>query len=64
VNAMVSVARGAAGMAVSELRREVLGVFGGRRVTANAAERLAAAVELGVRAGRLRVDAEGGVTAV
>ena len=64
VNAMVSVARGAAGMAVSELRREVLGVFGGRRVTASAAERLAAAVELGVRAGRLRVDAEGGVTAV
>ncbi|MEO6082209.1 MAG: DUF3320 domain-containing protein, partial [Umezawaea sp.] len=38
VNAMVAVARGAAGMEVGELRREVLAVFGGRRVTASAAE--------------------------
>ncbi|HWO66065.1 MAG TPA: DUF3320 domain-containing protein, partial [Umezawaea sp.] len=61
VNALVAVARGAAGMPVGELRREVLAVFGGRRVTASAAERLDAALEVGVRAGRLRVDPDGRV---
>ncbi len=61
VNAMVAVSRGAAGMAVGELRREVLAVFGGRRVTASAAERLDAALEMGVRTGRLRVDSDGRV---
>jgi hypothetical protein len=64
VNAMVAVARGAAGMVVGELRREVLAVFGGRRVTASAALRLDAALGLGVRGGRLRVGADGGVVAV
>jgi uncharacterized protein DUF4011/restriction endonuclease-like protein/AAA domain-containing protein/uncharacterized protein DUF3320 len=64
VNAMVAVARGAAGMEVGELRREVLAVFGGRRVTASAAERLGAALERGVAAGRLRVDVDGRVMAV
>lgn len=64
VNAMVAAVRGAAGMAVGELRREVLAVFGGRRVTASAAERLDAALELGVRGGRLRVDSAGRVVVV
>ncbi|MFC0068790.1 DUF3320 domain-containing protein [Umezawaea endophytica] len=61
VNALVAVARGAAGMPVGELRREVLAVFGGKRVTASAAERLDAALAVGVRAGRLRVDPDGRV---
>ncbi|HEX6345355.1 DUF3320 domain-containing protein [Umezawaea sp.] len=61
VNALVAVARGAAGMPVTELRREVLAVFGGRRVTASAAARLDAALDLGVRGGRLRVDPDGRV---
>jgi hypothetical protein len=64
VNALVAVARAAAGMPVGELRREVLAVFGGRRVTASAAERLDAALDVGVRAGRLRIDPDGRVVVV
>lgn len=54
-NAMVSIARASAGMGQEELRRVVLGVFGGRRLTASIADRLDAALELAVRAGRLVV---------
>jgi hypothetical protein len=64
VNAVVGVVKGAAGMSLGELRREVVGVFGGRRVTGGVAERVDAAVEVGVRAGRLRVDADGRVVVV
>ncbi|PRY34837.1 DUF3320 domain-containing protein [Umezawaea tangerina] len=64
VNALVSVARGSGGMPLAELRREVLGIFGGRRVTAGVGSRLDAAVEFGVRGGRLRVDPDDTVVAV
>ena len=62
VNAMVASARAAAWMPVTELYREVLGVFGGRRLTKGIAERLDAALALGVRSERL-VVADGVVTA-
>jgi hypothetical protein len=52
-NAVVAKVRGAAGMGLGELRREVLAVFGGRRVTAGLAGRLDAAVELAVGSGRV-----------
>ena len=56
VNAMVATTRASAGMNADELRRSVLAVFGGRRVTPSIGERLDAALHLGVRAGRLAVD--------
>ncbi|MFC0429797.1 DUF3320 domain-containing protein [Kutzneria buriramensis] len=57
-NAVVAKVRGAAGMGLGELRREVLAVFGGRRVTAGVAARLDAAVELAVASGRLVREGE------
>ncbi len=59
VNAMVDHSRVAAGMDVRELYREVLAVFGFRRMTARFEERLDSAVDLGVATGRLRVDDDG-----
>ncbi|GAA1298257.1 DUF3320 domain-containing protein [Pseudonocardia xinjiangensis] len=56
VNAMVAATRAAAGMSREELHREVLAVFGWRRRTRGATERMDAALELGVRSGRLRFD--------
>jgi hypothetical protein len=56
VNAMVPATRAAAGMPREELHREVLAVFGWRRRTRGATERMDAALELGVRSGRLRFD--------
>jgi SpoU rRNA methylase family enzyme len=56
VNAMVPATRAAAGMPREELHREVLAVFGWRRRTRGATERLDAALELGVRSNRLRFD--------
>jgi hypothetical protein len=56
VNAMVPATRAAAGMSREELHREVLAVFGWRRRTRGATERMDAALELGVRSGRLRFD--------
>ncbi|GAA1256297.1 DUF3320 domain-containing protein [Pseudonocardia aurantiaca] len=56
VNAMVPTTVAAAGMSREELHREVLAVFGWRRRTRGATERLDAALELGVRSGRLRFD--------
>ena len=43
-------------MPVEELHREVLGVFGGRRLTKGIASRLDAAFSLGMQAGRLTVE--------
>ncbi|HEY4457478.1 MAG TPA: DUF3320 domain-containing protein [Pseudonocardiaceae bacterium] len=62
-NAMVDSARAAAGMQVPELRRQVLGVFGGRRLTNNISERLNNALELGIKENLLAIDAGGTVTA-
>jgi hypothetical protein len=62
VNAMASVARAAAGMPAAELHRAVLGIFGGRRLTAGITERLDAALELGVKSRRLQMDSGGVVT--
>ena len=56
VNAMVALTRASAGMPVEELHREVLGVFGGRRLTKGIASRLDAAFSLGMQAGRLTVE--------
>ena len=61
-NAMVAAVQAAAGMQPSELRREVVGVFGGRRLTAGIIERLDAAMELGVTRNMLAIDAAGTVT--
>jgi hypothetical protein len=55
-NAMVASARASAGMPVVELQREVLAVFGGRRLTPGIAARLDDALALGQRLGRLVVD--------
>jgi hypothetical protein len=63
VNAMVDAARAAAGMQVPELRRQVLGVFGGKRLTNNISERLNNALELGTKQNLLTIDAGGTVTA-
>ena len=63
VNAMVDAARRAAGMQVPELRRQVLGVFGGKRLTNNISERLNNALELGTKQNLLTIDAGGTVTA-
>jgi hypothetical protein len=52
----VPATRAAAGMPREELHREVLAVFGWRRRTRGATERLDAALELGVRSNRLRFD--------
>ncbi|MQA13373.1 MAG: DUF3320 domain-containing protein [Pseudonocardiaceae bacterium] len=59
VNAMAEHARSAAGMPVRELHREVLAVFGFRRLTAGVEERLDSAVDLGITLGRLRIDQDG-----
>jgi hypothetical protein len=64
VNAMAASARAAAGMPTVELQREVLGVFGGRRLTAGITERLDAALALGVKSERLRIERTGIVVAV
>jgi hypothetical protein len=56
VNAMAGVARAAAGAERADLHRDVLAVFGWKRRTAGATERLDLALDLGVRAGRLRFD--------
>jgi hypothetical protein len=56
LNAMVASTRAAAGMPVEELHREVLAVFGGRRLTKRIAARLDAALALGVRSDRLAVE--------
>ncbi|WP_212612374.1 DUF3320 domain-containing protein [Pseudonocardia hierapolitana] len=58
VNAMAGVARAAAGAERGDLHREVLAVFGWKRRTAGVTERLDLALDLGVRAGRLRFDGE------
>jgi hypothetical protein len=57
VNAMASITRASAGADRDELRRLVLAVFGGRRLTASIADRLDAALDLGIRSGRLTVEA-------
>lgn len=59
VNAMAHHARIAAGMPVRELNREVLTVFGFRRLTSGIEQRLNSAVDLGVKVERLRVDRDG-----
>jgi hypothetical protein len=58
VNAMAGVARAAAGAERGDLHREVLAAFGWKRRTAGVTERLDLALDLGVRAGRLRFDGE------
>ncbi|HJP72946.1 MAG TPA: DUF3320 domain-containing protein [Pseudonocardiaceae bacterium] len=62
-NAMAATARAAAGMRPDELSREVLAVFGGKRLTSTSAERLHTALDLGVRWNLLKIDAAGTVTA-
>lgn len=56
INAMAASARASAGIPVVELQREVLGVFGGRRLTQGIAKRLDDALALGARTGRLEVE--------
>ena len=55
--AMVALTAASAGMDRDELHRAALAVFGGRRRTAAATERLDAALDLAVHSGRLRVTA-------
>jgi len=55
VNAMVAVTRASAGMTRDELHRAVLAVFGGRRLTPAATDRLDAALRLGEQLGRLTI---------
>ena len=62
VNAMVESARASAGISREELHREVLAVFGGRRLTKGIASRLETALVLGVKVGRLAIE-QGVVTA-
>jgi hypothetical protein len=59
VNALVVVCRESAGIRSKELHRAVLGIFGFRRLTAGMAQRLDAALVLGVKSGRLLVDDNG-----
>lgn len=56
VNAMVASTQASAGMSVEELHREVLAVFGGRRLTKGIASRLDTALSLGMQAGRLTME--------
>jgi hypothetical protein len=59
VNAMVALCHVSAGMNAEELKREALGVFGGRRMTANITSALDAALELGCSNGRLKLGSGG-----
>jgi hypothetical protein len=63
VNAMVAACRAAAGMSALELQREALALFGGRRLTTGIAARLDAALQLGLKLGRLRLSPSGQVIA-
>ncbi|TCK21370.1 DUF4011 domain-containing protein [Pseudonocardia endophytica] len=64
VNAMAALARSTGGMELDELHRETLRVFGLKRRTGGAVERLNAAVALAENKERLRRTALGTVTAV
>ncbi|MEZ4625141.1 MAG: hypothetical protein R2843_10210 [Thermomicrobiales bacterium] len=56
---MAAIAHGAAGIDATELKREALSFFGGRRMTATIDTLLGQALEFGVATGRLHVDADG-----
>ena len=59
VNAMAALCSVSAGMVETELKRESLAIFGGRRITPGLDERLTAAIDLGVETGRLHRRASG-----
>jgi hypothetical protein len=62
-NAMVELCRDAAGLEPEELKRQVIRVFGGKRVTAGIGQRLEGALRAALDAGKLRLVSSGLVTA-
>ena len=58
-NAMAIVAELSGGMGREEIKREALGVFGGKRMTEGISSRLDKAIERGVKTGRIERDSRG-----